>query len=182
MKIVDNRLDIARFIDSPNSDLRPDADDISLIVIHCISLPPGQFGSAAIHQLFQNRLDPDEHPYFSTIHTLRVSAHILIDREGIVFQYVPFDRRAWHAGQSSYQGRSACNDFSIGIELEGTDDSRFTPIQYTRLAQLIKALLEKYPTLSEKRIAGHDAIAPGRKTDPGEFFDWELLNSLLAGG
>lgn len=166
---------------SPNCDERPDPMDISLLVIHCISLPPGEFGTPYIDRLFCNRLDPDAHPYFQEIQQLTVSAHLLIRRTGEIIQYVPFDRRAWHAGQSVYQGRERCNDFSIGIELEGTELVDYTDAQYLQLAAAIRALLAAYPKLSSERIAGHSDIAPGRKTDPGASFDWQRLYGLLAG-
>lgn len=170
--------DAARIV-SPNYDERPDPSDVSLVVIHCISLPPGEFGNAYIDQLFCNRLDPDGHPYFKEIYQLKVSAHVLVKRDGACVQYVPFDRRAWHAGQSSYQGRNRCNDFSIGIELEGTELVAYTDRQYQRLSTLIRALLAHYPGLSKQRIAAHSDIAPGRKTDPGPSFDWRRLYRLL---
>ncbi len=179
MHIAQHWLTAAKQIPSPNFDDRPDADDISLIVIHCISLPPGEFGNVCIDQLFCNQLNPDGHPYFKEIHQLMVSSHILIKRTGKIVQYVPFDKRAWHAGQSSYQGRERCNDFSIGIELEGTEVVPYTEIQYTTLAKVVNALLAAYPTLSSDSIAGHSDIAPGRKTDPGESFDWQKFFCLL---
>lgn len=175
MKIINHLLDAARFIPSPNRDQRPSPGDIALIVIHCISLPPGQFGGDGVTQLFTNTLDPAEHPYYAGIAHLRVSAHLLIRRTGGLVQYVPFDRRAWHAGVSCYQGREVCNDFSIGIELEGTDDTPYEAIQYDRLNAVIAALLTCYPTLTREHITGHEHIAPGRKTDPGPFFDWARL-------
>lgn len=166
---------------SPNYDERPAHADISLLVIHCISLPPAEFGNNYIDQLFCNRLNPDDHDYFKTIHQLKVSAHVLIKRSGEIVQYVPFDKRAWHAGQSGYQGRERCNDFSIGIELEGTESIVYTDAQYQQLADVIKALLKTYPDLSTERITGHCDIAPGRKTDPGASFDWQRLAGLLKG-
>ncbi|WP_051362187.1 1,6-anhydro-N-acetylmuramyl-L-alanine amidase AmpD [Solimonas soli] len=169
----------ARVCRSPNRDARPDADDISLLVIHNISLPPGRFGGPYIDQLFSNTLDPAAHPYFATIHALRVSSHLLIARDGRVTQYVPFGERAWHAGVSVYEGRERCNDFSIGIELEGTDDKPFTAKQYAQLARVTRSLLRAYPRLSAARIAGHSDIAPGRKTDPGPHFDWRRYRSSL---
>ncbi|MCI0654740.1 MAG: 1,6-anhydro-N-acetylmuramyl-L-alanine amidase AmpD [Methylococcaceae bacterium] len=178
-KIENHWLESARKVPSENCDDRPAGTDISLIVIHCISLPPGEFGGEAIDQLFQNRLNPGRHPYFASIYQLKVSAHILIRRSGEITQYVPFDRRAWHAGKSCYEGRSNCNDFSIGIELEGTDDSRFTDSQYSRSGSLIVSLIDHYPALSRSRIAGHSDIAPGRKTDPGIHFDWKRLFRLI---
>jgi AmpD protein len=166
-------------IPSPNFNLRPDENDISLCVIHCISLPPQQFGGDYIEQLFCNRLNPDQHPYFKEIYQLKVSAHLLIRREGEIIQYVAFNHRAWHAGVSSYQGRENCNDFSIGIELEGTETKAYTTAQYQQLAKVIKLLLQQYPTLSKNEITGHSTIAPQRKTDPGESFQWTKLWQLL---
>ena len=176
MRIKNHRLEGIRFIESPNQDQRPLAEDLDLIVIHCISLPPGQFGTEGIIELFTNRLDPEQHPYYQDIASLRVSAHLVIRRDGEVIQFVPFDRRAFHAGISSYQGRPACNDFSIGIELEGTDDSGYEAIHYDQLNRVIKALIITYPTLSRDRMAGHQEIAPDRKTDPGPFFEWHRLD------
>lgn len=170
--IRDHWLCEARRVPSPNCDERPAADDISLLVIHNISLPPGEFGGPHVDELFCNRLDPDAHPYFAGICQLRVSAHLLIRRDGGLVQYVPFHLRAWHAGQSSFEGRARCNDFSIGIELEGTDDLPFTDAQYGALARATRALLSHYPGLDRSRIRGHSDIAPGRKTDPGPSFDW----------
>ena len=164
---------------SPNFDERPDPTDISLLVIHCISLPPGEFDTHCIDQLFCNQLNPDDHPYFKEIYQFTVSAHLLIKRDGTCVQYVPFDKRAWHAGKSSYEGRDRCNDFSIGIELEGTESIAYTEEQYVQLATIIDALLKTYPKLSKQRITGHSDIAPGRKTDPGASFDWQRLLSLL---
>lgn len=179
MSIDRNLLTNATWIPSPNFDERPDPVDISLLVIHCISLPPGEFGNDAIDKLFANKLNPDDHPYFKEIHQLKVSSHLLIKRTGEIVQYVPFDKRAWHAGQSNYQGRDRCNDFSIGIELEGTESSAYTLEQYQQLAMAINALLKVYPKLSTSHITGHSDIAPGRKKDPGEFFDWAKLSLLL---
>ena len=172
-------LDIARYVPSPNHDLRPDGMQPELIVIHNISLPPGEFGGDAIDRLFTNTLAPDEHPYYKSIAELRVSAHLLISRDGSVVQYVPFHLRAWHAGQSSFHGRAGCNDFSIGIELEGTDDMSYTSEQYTRLSKITVALLNSYPTLKAENIAGHSDIAPGRKTDPGPGFDWHYYKEMV---
>jgi AmpD protein len=164
---------------TPNADDRPDSIDISLLVIHCISLPPGEFGNNYIDQLFFNQLNPDDHPYFREIHHLKVSAHVLIKRDGNCIQYVPFDKRAWHAGKSAYEGRERCNDFSIGIELEGADQTDYTDQQYQQLAAVTHALLKTYPKLSTTRIAGHSDIAPGRKTDPGVSFDWQRFLGML---
>lgn len=165
----------ARYVASPNCDERPAGCTVSLVVIHSISLPPGEFGGDAIEQLFTNRLSPEAHPYFATIAHLRVSAHFFIRRDGALMQFVPCDRRAWHAGESCWRGRSCCNDFSIGIELEGTDETTFTDKQYERLTQLLGALRKRYPL---RDIAGHSDIAPGRKSDPGPHFDWQRLPSL----
>ena len=163
---------------SPNKDTRPKPTLIDLIVIHSISLPPGQYGGDAIENFFQNKLDKTQHPYFEEIHTLKVSSHILIKRSGEIVQFVPFNERAWHAGQSNYQGRECCNDFSIGIELEGSDCDQFEKAQYQQLTQLITALQAAYPSISDN-ITGHSDIAPGRKTDPGTGFNWEKLNNVL---
>lgn len=165
---------------SPNFDERPDSTDISLLVIHCISLPPGEFDTPCIDQLFCNLLNADAHPFFKEIHHLKVSAHLLIKRDGSCVQYVPFDKRAWHAGKSSYEGRECCNDFSIGIELEGTESLAYTEEQYDKLMTVIDTLLKSYPKLSRQRITGHSDIAPGRKTDPGASFDWQRIRNSLA--
>lgn len=156
------------FIPSPNCDSRP-AGSIELLVIHNISLPPGQFGGDGVQRLFTNRLDPEAHPYYQVIAGLKVSAHFLVRRNGHVVQFVPCLSRAWHAGLSCWQGRSRCNDFSIGIELEGTDELPFTDAQYLALVDLSAALRSAYPICG---VAGHSDIAPGRKTDPGPCFDW----------
>jgi len=163
------------FIPSPNCDERPAGADIELIVIHAISLPPGEFGGPGIEQLFMNRLDPGAHPYYAGIAGARVSAHFLVRRDGAIIQFVPCAMRAWHAGVSSWRGRSHCNDFSIGIELEGADDVPFESAQYEALAHLIRALTDTYPIAA---MAGHSDIAPGRKTDPGGYFDWDRLRGL----
>ena len=170
----------ARQLLSPHSDARPPGCVPELIVVHGISLPAGEFGGAWIDRLFCGDLPADAHPSFAALATLRVSAHCLIDRDGAISQYVPFPARAWHAGQSSYGTRTACNDFSIGIELEGTDTVPYTPPQYEALAGLIRALCLAYPTLSTTRVVGHSDIAPGRKSDPGPAFDWPHLRELLA--
>ncbi len=179
MRIIEHLLDSATQVPSPNFDERSDPDDISLLVMHCISLPPGEFGNDCISQLFCNQLNATAHPYFESIHQMAVSAHVLIKRDGGIFQYVPFDKRAWHAGVSSYQGREKCNDFSIGIELEGIETMPYTDTQYLMLAEVIQALLHYYPRLSAQAITGHSDIAPGRKTDPGPLFDWARLRGLL---
>ncbi len=164
-----------RIVDSPNHDERPPDTEISLVVLHSISLPPGEYGGEAIEHLFTNCLDPDAHPYFREICELKVSAHFLVRRDGSVIQFVPVERRAWHAGVSSWRGRERCNDFSVGIELEGTDDAPFEPAQYVALVSLIRRLQN---TLPIRDIAAHSEVAPGRKTDPGAHFDW---TRLLAG-
>jgi len=155
-----------------NQDERPPGSEVDLLVIHSISLPPGEFGGPWIDDLFMNRLDPDAHPYFLQIGDLRVSCHLLIDREGRLIQYVPLNRRAWHAGVSSFQGRRGCNDFSIGIELEGCDEKPFTDAQYATLAQATRAIRARFPAITRERITSHAAIAPERKSDPGPRFDW----------
>ncbi|MFO1508439.1 MAG: 1,6-anhydro-N-acetylmuramyl-L-alanine amidase AmpD [Steroidobacteraceae bacterium] len=165
---------------SPHCDARPSGAQPELIVVHGISLPPGVFGGPWIDALFTGGLPPAAHPYFETIRDARVSAHVLVKRDGSITQYVPFAQRAWHAGASEYCGRHNCNDFSIGVELEGTDDLPYESRQYAMLAALIGALLACYPTLSRERLAGHSDIAPGRKTDPGRAFDWPRLRGLLA--
>ena len=175
MIIEQHRLTNAKQIPSPNYDDRPNPIDISLLVIHCISLPPGEFDNPYIDQLFCNVLDPDAHPYFKEIYQLTVSAHLLIKRDGSCVQYVPFNKRAWHAGKSSYQGKERCNDFSIGIELEGTESIPYTEAQYIQLAEVIDSLLKAYPNLSKQQITGHSNIAPGRKNDPGASFDWQRI-------
>ena len=157
---------------SPNQDARPPETALDLLVIHNISLPPGEFGGDWIDDLFHNRLDPNAHPYFAPIAAVRVSAHLLIRRDGRLIQYVPCERRAWHAGVSSFQGRERCNDYSIGIELEGTDETPFTEAQYIRLAACTCQIRQRYPAIGAERIVGHADIAPGRKTDPGPVFDW----------
>ena len=167
----------ARVCLSPNRDERPAGANLEMIVLHGISLPPGAFGGGEIEALFLNGLDWDAHPYFGEIRGLQVSSHLLIKRSGEIVQFVPFHQRAWHAGESSYQGRERCNDFSIGIELEGTDTDTFEQIQYEKLAELISALKTAYPAILDN-ITGHSDIAPGRKLDPGIGFDWDKLNNL----
>jgi AmpD protein len=169
-----------RQIASPNCDSRPAGVEPELIVVHGISLPPGQFGGPWIDRLFTNSLPPEADPYFAEVAALRVSSHLVIGRDGGVTQYVSFAQRAWHAGQSSYNGREACNDFSIGVELEGTDELAYEAAQYRALAEVVAALLEAYPTLSPDRMVGHSDIAPGRKTDPGPAFDWPHARRLIA--
>jgi N-acetyl-anhydromuramoyl-L-alanine amidase len=175
MNIEQHWLTSAKRVPSPNFDDRSNTNDISLLVIHCISLPPTEFGGGYIDDLFCNRLNPNTHPYFATIYQLKVSAHLLIKRTGEIVQYIPFDKRAWHAGVSCYQGRERCNDFSIGIELEGTETIPYTDAQYDALNTVIDILLVSYPKLSRQRITGHSDIAPDRKTDPGLSFDWQRI-------
>jgi len=171
----DGWIDVAQRIDSPNQDARPARTTISMIVVHAISLPPSHFGSDDIVRLFTNTLDPAAHPYFSQISALRVSAHFLIRRDGELIQFVACEKRAWHAGASSWQGRERCNDFSIGVELEGCDEQPFEDLQYRQLVALLAALRKRYPI---EFVVGHSDIAPGRKTDPGPCFDWSRLSRI----
>ena len=166
-----------RIVESPNCDERPPDTDITLVVLHSISLPPGEYGGDSIERLFTNRLDPSAHPYFKEISELKVSSHFLIRRDGETVQFVPVARRAWHAGASSWRGRSRCNDFSVGIELEGAEDDRFADPQYASLVALLKQLRN---TLPLREVAAHSDVAPGRKTDPGVHFDWARVLSALA--
>jgi AmpD protein len=168
--------DGALYLASPNCDERPPDTAIELLVIHNISLPPGVFTGKAVTDLFLNRLDPEAHPYFATIAGLRVSAHFFIRRDGALLQFVPCEQRAWHAGQSLWRGRERCNDFSIGVELEGADDLPFSDAQYDRLGALARALHARYPIAAS---VGHSDIAPGRKTDPGLHFDWPRYRASL---
>jgi len=172
----DGLLEDARYIASPNCDARPPGKAISLLVIHHISLPPGEFGGTGIVELFTNRLDPAAHPYYATVTGIKVSAHFLIRRDGELCQFVPCGLRAWHAGESRWKGRAQCNDFSIGVELEGTGEAPFTAAQYRRLAGLTRALKSRYPI---RDIVGHSDIAPGRKSDPGPHFDWARYRAML---
>lgn len=164
---------------SPHHDRRPSGVTTDLVVLHGISLPPGEFGGPAIEQLFTGTLSPQGHPYFADIAGMRVSAHVLVRRDGELLQFLPFGARAWHAGASQYEGRTNCNDFSIGIELEGADDVPYTDAQYLRSAALLRALFQAYPDLAPTRVVGHSDIAPGRKTDPGPSFDWARLNQSI---
>lgn len=173
-------LDAAIFRASPNADDRPENTEISLIVIHGISLPAGVFGTPYVDELFLNRLSPLEHPSFGSLIELRVSAHVFIRRTGLTIQYVPLHRRAWHAGVSCFEGQERCNDFSIGIELEGTDTVPYTEDQYRVLETLIVSLQQAYPAILPHRVVGHKDIAPGRKTDPGPVFNWARLRAVLA--
>ena len=181
VQIINGKLQQARQVASPNCDERPDARDISLLVIHNISLPPDNFDPAThyVEQFFTNQLPIGEHPFFKEIKDLRVSAHLYIRRSGEVVQFVNLNQRAWHAGVSEFEGRSACNDFSMGIELEGNDVEAYTNSQYTALASVTKAMLLEYHLLTPERITGHCDIAPGRKTDPGQSFEWSRYARLL---
>lgn len=182
MSIQQGWLEGARRVPSPNCNERPE-QEVSLLVVHSISLPPGQFGGDAIEQLFTNRLDPEAHPFFAKIHQLRVSAHLLIRRDGECVQFVPFDQRAWHAGRSCWQDggdwRESLNDFSIGIELEGDDVSPYTCVQYQALCKVTRILLVHYAEMSAERIVGHAHVAPLRKNDPGPAFDWAYYRQQL---
>jgi N-acetyl-anhydromuramoyl-L-alanine amidase len=173
-------LSCARRVESPNYNARSEAESIRLLVIHNISLPPEQFGGPYIEQFFTNQLDPTVHPYFREIADLEVSSHLLITREGAVIQFVGFNQRAWHAGQSSFNGQENCNDFSIGIELEGADIIPYTEVQYAVLAQVTQVLMAEYSAIVPESIVGHSDIAPNRKTDPGEAFDWDRYRALLS--
>lgn len=175
LSVSQHCLNSARFIASPHHDERPPDSPIELIVLHGISLPAGHFGLQYINDLFLGQLQTDADPSFSILQGLRVSAHLLIRRTGEVIQYVPFDKRAWHAGLSSWDGRAQCNDFSIGIELEGTDDIPYTDAQYAVLTDVVDALRGAYPQIAPHAVTGHEHIAPGRKTDPGPVFDWDRL-------
>ena len=169
------------YLPSPNQDARPPGASLDLIVVHGISLPPGEYGGSWVEALFLNTLPPAEHPFFKTIEGLRVSAHLYIRRDGRIVQFVPCHARAWHAGRSSWHHRTACNDFSVGIELEGCDHEAYADAQYVALAALIEALEAAYPTLGSAPVVGHSDIAPGRKTDPGPHFEWSRLDELRAG-
>lgn len=166
-------LDGVPYLPSPHQDERPAGVPIDLLVVHNISLPPGQFGGQAVLDFFCGQLQVSDHPYFAEIAHLRVSAHLFIRRDGSLVQFVPFHQRAWHAGVSHFQGKDRCNDFSIGIELEGTDTHPYEPAQYTQLAAVTRLLMQAYPGLTRERLVGHATIAPGRKTDPGEAFLWQ---------
>ncbi len=170
----------ARYVPSPNQDARPPGASLDLVVIHGISLPPGIFGEDWVERLFLNTLPPDRHPFFRTLEGLRVSSHLYLRRDGEIVQFVPFHARAWHAGASVWRHRVACNDFSIGIELEGDDAVPYEPAQYQRLAAVLEALRGAYGTLAADAVVGHSDIAPGRKTDPGPAFDWGRLAAGVA--
>ncbi|MCB0412818.1 MAG: 1,6-anhydro-N-acetylmuramyl-L-alanine amidase AmpD [Bdellovibrionales bacterium] len=183
MKVVNHRLESESVVhlQTPNCDQRPDGEDISLLVIHNITLPPGEFGGTFVQDFFMNQLDYEAHPFFKEIQSLKVSSHLFIRREGELIQFSGFDQRAWHAGLSSFGHRTNCNDFSIGIELEGTDDHPYTDQQYEVLKQVTLCLQKAYPRITKDRIVGHQDIAPGRKTDPGPSFDWDrYLNGINA--
>jgi AmpD protein len=171
------RVSVARYVASPNCDERPPREAVTLLVLHSISLPPGEFGGNSVERLFTNRLDPDAHPYFHGLAGLRVSAHFFVRRGGELIQFVPLYRRAWHAGLSAWRGRPRSNDYSVGVELEGTDDMPFSDTQYTTLVALVRALRDAVPL---RDIAAHSDIAPARKTDPGSGFGWERLLRALA--
>lgn len=173
------RLDGGQWCASPNFDSRPAGAKPELIVVHGISLPPDQFGGSGVVDLFTNRLNTKEHSYYQSLIGLEVSAHLFIRRDGSIIQFVDFNQRAWHAGQSNFQGRERCNDFSIGIELEGADHICYTASQYNALAEVVKALIKAYPSLNSQKLVGHSDIAPGRKTDPGPLFSWPALQRLI---
>lgn len=169
----------ARAVPSPNFNVRPSDSDVSLLVIHNISLPPGEFSGACVEEFFCNRLDCTAHPYFAEIADLKVSSHLFIRRNGELVQFVSLFDRAWHAGRSVFEGQIECNDYSIGIELEGTDEQQYTQAQYARLIEVSRQVLALFPTITADRIVGHNHIAPGRKTDPGPAFDWQFYLSHL---
>lgn len=179
MRIQQGWLTSAKKCLSPNYNERPDNSPISLLVIHNISLPPAQFANTYIEDFFSNRLDIQQHPYFNQLQNLQVSAHCLIKRTGAIVQFVNFNARAWHAGRSSFNEVAECNDYSIGVELEGTDTLPYTQSQYTNLAALTNALIQTYPALNQQRITGHSVIAPSRKTDPGPSFNWAYFKALI---
>jgi len=185
MTIKDGLLSTANWLASPNYNVRPKGLSINAIVVHNISLPPNEFGACDtngthyVKALFTNQLDWDAHPYFQTIKGAEVSAHLFIERDGAITQFVNFNERAWHAGRSSYLGRPECNDYSIGIELEGSDFVSFTSAQYEKLADVISAIYKAYPK-TRRHLTGHSDIAPGRKTDPGDYFEWARLRQLVA--
>jgi len=173
-------LESASYLASPHHDERPQDTLIDMVVIHGISLPPGEFGSNTVESFFCGQLDASSHPALADIADMRVSAHLFIKRTGEIIQFVPFTKRAWHAGESSFAGRVSCNDFSIGIELEGTDDIPYEEMQYKQLGGVIQAMMRAYPSITRNRVVGHADIAPGRKTDPGPVFDWTFLKGILA--
>jgi len=179
LRIEDNLLIGANFIESPNCSER-DGEEISLLVIHNISLPPNQFGNNYVEEFFLNKLDSNSHAYFKEINNLKVSSHLFIKRDGSITQFVPFNLKAWHAGVSDYKGRDNCNDFSIGIEMEGADDIEYTEDQYKSLSKATNLLMNSYPLIKIDRIVGHSEISPSRKTDPGPSFSWSKYKSYLS--
>ena len=179
MLIEDHLLKSAKQIQSPNYSERLNEDDINLIVIHSISLPPGQYNNSYIEEFFCNKLSVNENKYFESISDLKVSSHILIKRDGKIIQFVPFNKKAWHAGESVFKGRLNCNEFSIGIELEGCEEDDFTQNQYKNLVNICLTLFKYYPEITRQNVVGHSEIAPGRKTDPGKNFNWEYLRENL---
>ena len=179
MRINNHLIADIKFLESPNFNTRPTGTSINLLVIHSISLPPKVYGSNHIENFFLNKLDHSLDPFYKEIKELKVSTHLLIKRDGEIIQFVPFNMRAWHAGESSFDGKDNCNDYSIGIELEGADDDDFEDIQYDKLCEVTIALQDEYKNITKENIKGHSDIAPGRKTDPGEFFNWDkYLDSL----
>lgn len=168
-----------QFLPSPNYDERPNQTTIDLIIIHYISLPPGKFGTSDVPDFFMNRLEIGKHPFFDTIKNAKVSSHLFIRRNGEIIQFVPFHKRAWHAGESTFENRQACNNFSIGIELEGDEHQPFTQQQYSKLVNCTKAIMQAYPAITPEKIVGHSDVAPGRKQDPGPFFDWTAYRGAL---
>ena len=179
MLIEDHLLNSAKQIQSPNYSERLNEDDINLIVIHSISLPPGKYNNSYIEEFFCNKLSVNENKYFESISDLKVSSHILIKRDGKIIQFVPFNKKAWHAGESVFKGRLNCNEFSIGIELEGCEEDDFTQNQYKNLVNICLTLFKYYPEITRQNVVGHSEIAPGRKTDPGKNFNWEYLRENL---
>ena len=179
MNIKKHLIENIKFLQSPNFDIRPKKIDISLIVIHSISLPPTIFGNEYVENFFLNKLEIADNEYINSIKDMKVSSHIYIKRTGEIIQFVPFDKRAWHAGESSYKNVKNCNDYSIGIELEGCEDISFEDIQYNKLSEIIDCLMQNYPNINSERIVSHSEIAPGRKSDPGPLFDWKRLKSMI---
>lgn len=179
MNIKNHLIENIKFLQSPNFDIRPKKIDISLIVIHSISLPPTIFGNEYVENFFLNKLEIVDNEYINSIKDMKVSSHIYIKRTGEIIQFVPFDKRAWHAGESSYKNVKNCNDYSIGIELEGCEDISFEDIQYNKLSEIIDCLIQNYPNINSERIVSHSEIAPGRKSDPGPLFDWKRLKSMI---
>lgn len=179
MNIKNHLIENIKFLQSPNFDIRPKKIDISLIVIHSISLPPTIFGNEYVENFFLNKLEIADNEYINSIKDMKVSSHIYIKRTGEIIQFVPFDKRAWHAGESSYKNVENCNDYSIGIELEGFEDISFEDIQYNKLSEIIDCLIQNYPNINSERIVSHSEIAPGRKSDPGPLFDWKRLKSMI---